>query len=289
MTGYTIRPAQASDHEYIASWTTATFTWGDYVADGFADWLAEENSHLFVADIDGRAVAMGRIRMVSPTEAWSNAMRVHPDHRRLGLGTAVGDAMWRWAKEAGARVIRLGVEDWNDAARAQVTKAGFRPMGEWLWARRGVGDSSPVPEGNGGVRVKGAEALRLAHSAEAEPALLSWSLGELSRAAHGLAPTGWTWQRLRIDRLVEAARSRALWEGRTGWAIAELDGDRFYVDWIETTPEDARAMVRALVERAADSGADTMRAMIPDVDWLVRAMRRAGFEMGGITVFGIAL
>jgi hypothetical protein len=146
-----------------------------------------------------------------------------------------------------------------------------------------------VPEGNGGVRVKGAEALRLAHSAEAEPALLSWSLGELSRAAHGLAPTGWTWQRLRIDRLVEAARRRALWEGRTGWAIAELDGDRFYVDWIETTPEDARAMVRALVERAADSGADTMRAMIPDVDWLVRAMRRAGFEMGGITVFGIAL
>jgi len=48
-------------------------------------------------------------------------------------------------------------------------------------------------------------------------------------------------------------------------------------------------MVRALVERAADSGAETMRTMIPDVDWLVQAFRRAGFETGGITVFALAL
>ncbi|MCH7583621.1 MAG: hypothetical protein IH941_10995 [Acidobacteria bacterium] len=48
-------------------------------------------------------------------------------------------------------------------------------------------------------------------------------------------------------------------------------------------------MVRALVERAADSGSDTMRAMVPDVDWLIQAFRRAGFETGGITVFGLAL
>jgi hypothetical protein len=65
--------------------------------------------------------------------------------------------------------------------------------------------------------------------------------------------------------------------------------NRFDIHWMETTPDDARAMVRALVERAADSGADSMRAMLPDVDWLVQAFRRAGFETGGITVFGMAL
>ncbi len=285
----TIRPARPDDATFIASWTADTFDWGDYVSERFNQWLEESDTAVFVADLAGDPVALGRIRLVSSTEAWSNAMRVHPDHRRRGLGSAVGQAMWEWARTADARVVRLAVEDWNEAARGQVMGAGFRPVGSWLWARRGVGDSSPVPEGNGGVRVKGDEALRLAHSAEAEPALLSWSGGELSRAAHGLFPTQWTWRRLRIEHLTDAAARTALWEGRTGWAIASRDEDRFLVDWVETTPEDARAMVRALAERAADSGADMMRAMIPDVDWLVRAFRRAGFETGGITVYGLAL
>jgi GNAT superfamily N-acetyltransferase len=287
---YTIRPATEADHDHIAAWTTGTFEWGDYVGDHFLEWLATDRTAVFVADVGGRAMAMAKIQMVSETEAWSAAMRVHPEFRRIGMGTAVAEATWAWAREHGAHVVRLASEDWNEAAHGQVRKAGFRELGSWLWARRGVGESSPVPEGNGGVRVKGAEALRPAHRAEAEPALLSWSGGELSRAAHGLFPIGWTWLTLRLEHLHDAVTRRALWEGRTGWAIAEIRmDDRFDVHWVETTPEDARQMVRALVERAADSGADTMRAMIPDVDWLVQAFRRAGFETGGITVFGRAL
>lgn len=286
---FTIRPARPEDHEFVASWTATTFSWGDYVGARFADWLEESRSAVIVADIGGRAVAVGRVRMVSESEAWSNAMRVHPEFRRVGVGSAVGDALWAWASDAGAHVIRLAIEDWNEASRGQVTKAGFRPLGDWFWTQRGVGDSSPVPEGNGGMRVRGYEAIKPANSAEAEPALLSWSGGELARAAHGLFAMGWTWQGLTADHLAKAAKQRMLWEGRPGWAYAASVGDRFEVYWIETNPEDSRAMVRALVERAADSGADNIRAMIPDVDWLVRAFRRAGFDTGGITVFGLAL
>jgi GNAT superfamily N-acetyltransferase len=285
----TIRRAVADDREYIASWTADTFSWGDYVGAAFGDWLEEEHGVVIVAEVDGLPKALGRIRMVSESEAWSNAMRVHPDLRRTGIGTAVGEAMWQWADKAGARVIRLAVEDWNMAARGQVTKAGFRPMGDWFWAQRGVGDSSPVPEGNGGQRVKGYEAIKPANPAEAEPALLSWSGGELARAAHGLFAIGWTWQRLTVSHLAEASKQRMLWDGRPGWAYAAPVADRFEVYWMETNPEDSRAMVRALVERAADSGSDTMRAVVPHVDWLIQAFRRAGFDIGGIIVFGLAL
>jgi len=284
---FAIRPATPADHAYIAQWTGGTFEWGDYVADRLLEWIDDPSTGVFVGDVNGSAVALARIQMVSPTEAWSSAMRVHPEFRRIGLGTSVAEATWQWALDHDAQVVRLASEDWNTAAHAQVTKAGFRQMGHWHWAQRGVGDSSPVPEGNGGVRVKGAEAVKPAHSAEAEPALLSWSGGELARAAHGLFPIGWTWQRLRLEHLSGAATRRALWEGRTGWAMAEIRMDnRFDVHWVETTPDEARQMVRALVERAADSGADSMRAMIPDVDWLVQAFRRGGFETGEITVFG---
>ncbi|MEE9299332.1 MAG: GNAT family N-acetyltransferase [Acidimicrobiia bacterium] len=286
---YTIRPAVRGDHEYIASWTRETFSWGDYVADRFIEWFEDPHTEVIVADVGGKAVSLGRIQMVSETEAWSSAMRVHPEYRRGGIGSAVAEALWEWARDAGARIVRLAVEHWNTAARGQVTKAGFRPLGDWLWAQRGVGDASPVPEGNGGIRVKGAEALKPAHSAEAEPALLSWTDSELAHAAHGLFPMGWTWRRLSVDHLVAAAQNRSLWEGRPGWAVAELNGDRFDVHWVETNREDARAMVRALVERGADAGADRIRVMMPHVDWLVQAFRRAGFETGGITVFGLAL
>jgi len=286
---FSIRLATNADSEYISSWTAETFSWGDYVGETFGDWLEEDTSAVIVADVRGRAVSLGRIRMVSDTQSWASAMRVHPDFRRSGIASAVGDTMWEWARVAGARVTRLAVEDWNEAARDLVAKAGFRPIGDWLWAQRGVGDSSPVPEGNGGMRVGGYEAIKPANSAEVEPALLSWSGGELARAAHGLFAIGWTWQRLTEAHLVGAAKHRMLWGGRPGWAYAGSEGDRFNVNWIETNPEDSRAMVRALVERAADSGAETMRTMIPDVDWLVQAFRRAGFETGGITVFALAL
>ena len=286
---FTIRPATLADQEFIASWTSATFSWGDYVGDAFGDWLEDDGCAVIVADVDGCAVSLGRIRMVSESEAWANAMRVHPDYRRRRIGSAVGDAVCDWARSVGAQVIRLAVEDWNEPARNHAEGSGFRALGDWQWAQRGVGDSSPIPEGNGGMRVKGYEALKPAASAEAEPALLSWSGGDLARAAHGLFDSGWTWQRLTKAHLVTAAKNRMLWEGRPGWALAERDGDLFRVHWIETTPEDAKAMVRALVERAADSGADRLRVVIPEVDWLTQAFRRAGFETGGITVFGLAL
>ena len=286
---FTIRPATRSDHEYISSWTAETFPWGDYVGEAFGDWLEEAAGAVIVADVGGQAVSLGRIRMLSDSEGWASAMRVHPEFRRVGIAGAVGEAMWDWARSAGARVVRLAVEDWNEVARDRVEKVGFRPIGDWLRTQRGVGDSSPVPEGNGGMRVKAYEAIRPANSAEAEPAMLSWGGGELARAARGLFATGWAWQRLTEAHLVSAAKHRMLWEGRPGWASAESQGDRFDVYWIETNPEDSRAMVRALVERAADSGANTMQAMIPDVDWLVQAFRRAGFDTDGITLFGLAL
>lgn len=286
---FTVRPAVASDHGFLAEWTEQTFDWGDYVAGRFLEWLDDDDTMVFVAEADGQPIALGRVALASPAEAWSSAMRVHPDHRRSGVGSAVGAAMWRWASASGARIIRLAVEDWNEPAQRQVRKAGFRPLCDWLRAVRDVGAASPVPEGNGGIRFKGAEALRPAHAAEAEPALLSWTGGELARGARGLFPTGWTWRRLTRHDLEAAARGRTFWEGRPGWALGRRTEDRFLVDWVETNPADARAMVRALVETAADSGADQMRAWIPRVDWLARAFRSAGFDTSGLIVYGMDL
>jgi len=166
---------------------------------------------------------------------------------------------------------------------------GFRETAAWVMAERGVGENSPVPEGNGGRRVVAPEGLRPAASAEAEPALLSWISGPLERASRGLIPLGWAWRRLHRDDLTEAARRRALWEGRPGWAIADVEDDTFRVSWLSTTEGDTRAMMRALVDRAAAAGVDRLEVMIPDVDWLRRALRRMGAEAHPLAIYALGL
>jgi GNAT superfamily N-acetyltransferase len=284
-----IRPGRPEDRDQIAAWTRDTFTWGDYVAGAFDDWISDPAGSVFVAEVDGRVVGMARVAMLSPDEAWSQGARVHPDFRQAGVGLAIGRHVRAWAEEREARVIRLTVENWNRAARRHVEKQGFRAAGKWVMAERGVGENSPVPEGNGGRRIPAPDGLRPAVPYEAQPALLSWSGSPLERASRGLIPIGWTWRRLRPDDLAEAARNKALWEGRPGWAIAAVSEDTFEVSWVSTVEEDAAAMVRALIDRAADAGVERIEAILPDVPWLRRAVQRSGCELHPLTVFSLAL
>ena len=166
---YEIRPARAEDHAAIASFTEATFDWGDYVADAFEQWLADPHGLVVVAaDPADRAVAVSKATMVSDTEAWFQGARVHPEWRRRGIANAMANTMAEWARSRGARVVRLLVEDWNDIAQRQVEAGGFRAVGSWAVAERTIGAASPVPSGNGGRRVPALEQLVRAPSAEAE-------------------------------------------------------------------------------------------------------------------------
>ncbi len=287
----TIRPARMEDHGAIASFTRDTFDWGDYVTRVYKDWIADPNGIVLVAaGPDDAAVAMAKVALLSPREAWAQGARVHPDWRRRGIATRLSDELWLWAAERGARVVRLAVEDWNDAARAQVEQMGFRPVSEWAIAGRPVGDASPVPEGNGGRRRHGEERLRRVPSSEADPAYLSWTSGPLSVAARHLFPVvGWTWRRLTADDLAAAARRQELWEGPPGWAVALLEEDQFSAQWVETSAADAYRMVRALVDAAVAAGAEQFHAKVPSVDWLVRALRRNACEIRPLTIYARAL
>lgn len=280
-----IRPAQSVDRDAIAPWTADTFSWGDYVSDRFDDWLGDPNGQIMVAEVDGDVVAVAYAVMVSSQEAWAQGMRVHPDHRRSGIGTAVGEALWDWARHRGAAVIRLVVEKWNEPAQGQVDKMGFRPVCDWFYAERGVGDNSPVPEGNGGRRVPAEERLRPANTAEAEPAFLSWATSDLAATARGMFARHWVWLRLTEEHLKQGAKDRTLWSGRPGWALAEADRGHLSVHWLETAETDARAMVRALIDRAADGDFERVTAMIPAVGWLRQAFERSGFELNPLTVW----
>lgn len=281
-----IRAARAEDKAAVAAFTSDTFVWGDYVGDKFDEWIAQPNARLLVAvDAADAPIALARAVTLSPTEAWFSAARVHPDWRGQGIAGRLAEELKVWARAQGAQVGRLLIEDWNEASIRHVTKIGMRSVAAFSWCERAVGDASPFPGGNGGRRVPAQERLRPTKSAEAEPAFMSWSVGELGTASRGLVGVGWTFRRLTPDDLVAAAKHDALWEARSGWALGARDENAFQVGWVETRPEDAGDFLRAIVDVASGSGAESLSVWLPAVDWALRAARRAGCELHPMTVY----
>jgi len=284
-----IRPGRPDDLDDIAEFATDTFEWGDYVARAYPHWLEDEDGVVMVAEVDGRVRSLARVFMAGSTEAWSQGMRTHPDHRRRGLGRAVGAAMWSWAAERGARVVRLLTEHWNHEAASMVAAQGFRPVARWIVAERGIGENSPVVEGNGGRRVPPPERLNRAPRGESHAAIMAWSAGGLEQASHGLNSFDWTWRRLGLDDVSAAAARGTLWSGRPGWAIAEVEEVTLFVSWVVTTPGDADAMALALVDVASRSGVEVLDVRCPQVDWLESSLRRHGCEIYPMVVHAKAL
>jgi len=284
-----LRPARSEDKEQLVAFTRGTFSWGDYIDRVFDQWLADPAGMTVVAEVHGEAVGLARGTLLSPAEAWAQGLRVHPQHRRRGLGTALLDRLAAWATGQGARVIRLSSEDSNSAAGALIPTVGFRPVGRWLIVEMEGLQAGPVAGGNGGRRAPAADRLRPSPPPEADAAMISWSGGPLEVAAHGLFSRHWSCRRLTLQDLAEGTRHGALWQGRPGWLLGEMDRDEFEIHWLSTYSEDARAMVAALLDLAVATGADRLEMQVPAVDWLKTAFEQAGCSTGPLTVFARAL
>lgn len=272
-----IRAAEKRDADVIASFTTDTFWWGDYVADSFLDWLEEPATQVAVAtDEEDQPVALARVRMLAAREGWLSAARVHPDHRRRGLGSALNDWCVDWVASQGGSVVRLQIETWNGAAHNQVLSLGYRTVATVLNGERSVSGGEIEPATNGGKRTPAEERLDRAPRAEAEGAYIAWSTSELARAAHGLfAVEPWAWRRMtQID-----AHSARTWFCPSGWVMADEEQERLVVRWMVATPEDAGLLVRATVDLAQERGLEGLHVAVPSVDWMQDALRSNGLEV----------
>lgn len=278
-----IRPAEARDAEVIAGFTQNTFSWGDYVADAFLDWLADEDAAVPVATDDhDRPIALARVRMLSDRESWLSAARVHPDHRRKGLGSALNDWCVEWSRQRGAAVARLEIETWNEPAQNQVRRLGYRHVATVVDAHREVGRSEIEPATNGGRRTPAEERLERAPRAEADGAFIAWSTSDLARASHGLfSPEPWAWRRM----TAEDVYSSRTWFCPSGWIMAEDDGEELFVKWLVSVPEDARRLVRATVDLAEGSGYRSVHIAVPSLPWMDEALRVNGLEPHEFYIF----
>lgn len=277
-----VRQARPEDVEGIVEWTTDTFEWGDYVPERISSWIQDPDSEVMVCVDDSDVpIAVAHVVMLSATEGWLEAARVHPGHRRAGLGSALNHAGVDWARQRGARVVRLATEAANQAARSQVVRLGYRNTSTWVYAWIEVRPDHYTPQD---LR------LRVAPGSDVDPAWMFWSTSELALAGRGFIANGWQWRRASPLDLSEAASDGELFQNPAGWAIVDQpEEDVTRSRWLATTREEAPRLIDGLVGLAADRESAGLTVKMPNLPWASEAIVRAGGDPEEVLIYSKAV
>ncbi len=140
-----IRPARTEDRAAVLAFTTATWSWGDYLAEVWDGWLAEEQGVLAVGEADGRVVGVDKLTFLSPTEAFFQGLRIDPAVRGRGYAQAFQNYMLAEAARQGARVVRLITAHDNSAIHHMAERDGLVRGPDLLPWRATALDATPDP------------------------------------------------------------------------------------------------------------------------------------------------
>jgi GNAT superfamily N-acetyltransferase len=200
-----IRRARRSDKRGVLSAVRTVWGGQDRVPELFDSWVTHRTGPFFVAESSGRVVGMGKVTLVSPTEAWLEGGRVAPRWRRRGIATALIAHRIAYARERGVRVLRFSTASDNTPIHRAAKRFGFArvaSLGRWEAAS-----------------AAGAPPTRAApHQAIA----VLRRVGPLIQVGHG-----WEWRDLTAADVRSAiGRGRVFVAGRRVEAVA-IVGDRY--------------------------------------------------------------
>ena len=120
-----IRRARPSDKRDVIAAVRTLWGGNDRIPDVFDAWVTHRTGPFFVAESGGRVVGMGKLTVVSPTEAWLEGGRVAPRWRRKGIATALIAHRIAYARERGFRVLRFSTASDNTPIHRAAKTFGF--------------------------------------------------------------------------------------------------------------------------------------------------------------------
>lgn len=284
-----LREATLDDHEAVQTITADTWperAGQDYLGQVYPRWLdaGDRPKHTLVADHDGTAIAIAQCVMLTDGEAWGQGLRVHPEFRGHGLSRRLSAALFEWAREQGATVVRAMVHAWNEAGLGQSRATGYRPAGTFRWVHPTVGTDDRASAHLEETRRPWLDRPPAA-TVEADPAA-AWRAFQGSDHAHVLGGLGlsldesWAVSELTPARLERAAEETEVFAVRTDAGTAAMsyrsrtfertddEGETDLVaeygaaTWTDTGA--AARLLDAIARDAADIGADRIRVAVPD-------------------------
>lgn len=274
-----IRRATHADIPDIVSFTVDTFDWGDYVPRMLSEWIDDLSGIVMVVEDEGVVVALGRVELLSQTEAWAHAARVRPERRGEEIAGDLADALLAWARDRGALVARLLIEDDNEASIRHIRKKGFRRAATVVRASRSIGKDSPNPAGNGGHKTPSLLSARRVRAVDAVILASGWSISACGRPLRGLVADGWRFRRLTEQDVIAAANNGDFWEMGSSWAITRHRESSFEVALFNADPTNAVSAIHTLIDVADREGAESFAMWLSDLEWLTQAAQRSGCEV----------
>ncbi len=201
-----LRPATLGDRDPLMAWCNRLWDGEeDYIGDVWADWVAEGNLFVGTHPEFSEPVALLRLRMLTPAEAWFGGLRIHPQLQGQGIGRALIAMAQQWASERGAQSIGYMTETKNQRMHYLGQQLGYTQLGTITICN-----------------VQTAPALAALASQPQIDLQLDTTLQSIQ---HGRYIYDWTMLRLTPQRIAHHAAANellALADGQ-GWAIYSVD------------------------------------------------------------------
>ncbi len=214
------RPALLMDTPQVMALTSQIWGGTDYVPSVWAEWLADPQGQLAVAEYGGRVAGLCKLTRLSDRDWWLEGLRVDPQLEGRGIASRLFDYQLETWRRIGGGVIRLTTASTRKTVQHLCERTGFKKLGEILPYR-----AFALPVGS--VTEPPGESIFTALS----PAEIPEAIDYIRRSpalslSYGLIDLGWRWAEPGEDHLAEAAQRGMAWwwRGRDGLLVA-------YQDW----------------------------------------------------------
>jgi len=286
---YLVRDARADDKPEVLEFTAHTWEFGDYIEYVYDDWLADPTGRFLVAEerTSGRIVAIDKLTMLSPTEAWFEGLRVHPDFRGRGLAGRLQKYMIAESARLGAQSAGLITVATNTPVHLACYRDGFTlkcVVRFWKWEASASENESQADTP--------AFTLRYATEQEA-PALYEWWRRAAAFRTSGLAHHNWSYAETSPEEWQAAASEHRLLVKED--ASIDLNGmppptalvrndtnhdgaPLWVLSALTAVGEEWSALMRGLVDTARARGIAEINGLLPDMQELHGGLQSAGFK-----------
>ncbi|MGE5654771.1 MAG: GNAT family N-acetyltransferase [Bacillota bacterium] len=123
--GITLRRAMIEDRQQILDVEAKATRNLRYLGQVFEQWVADDEGHLSVAEIDGELTGVGKFTVMPDGSAWLEALRVSPERQGLGIGKRFYELFLSTARQKGIRTLRMYTGVKNAVSKGLAERFGF--------------------------------------------------------------------------------------------------------------------------------------------------------------------
>jgi len=277
MEDFLVRPARPEDREPVLKFCEKTWgEHGDYIADVWDSWMADRQGAFLVGELAGRPVAIGKITLLSPGEAWLEGMRVAPEYRRHGIATAFIRGQRSYLRSMNPRVIRLATGARNVAIHHIMFRRGYQHVATFVLVKAEADETLRVP-------------LPYTFRQTDMPSLVTFlEQSKIFAMGHRLYAHGWQWPELTPARLNDLLQAKEVVGYRTDdGAVAAMailpppfeESDGLWVGWLDGKQDQLIRLAKALRRQAAATPDREVAGFVPAESSLPTALAQAGYRV----------